>query len=115
MTDKIAAADFDAVMGVNVKGNLWLAKHVAPVMQQQGGSFLASPYGGAFAVGNDDAAIVNAVISLGHSLRMRVVAEGVETGEQLEYLARHKCEEAQGFLFSRPLVLAEFEKFIRKR
>ncbi len=52
--------------------------------------------------GGRDAAIAQAIISLGHSLRLRVLAEGVETPEQLEFLRRHGCNEYQGYLFSRP-------------
>jgi diguanylate cyclase (GGDEF)-like protein/PAS domain S-box-containing protein len=51
----------------------------------------------------DDASVVRAVIQMGRSLRMRVVAEGVETPDQLHFLEENDCSEAQGFYFSRPL------------
>ena len=51
----------------------------------------------------DDASVVSAVINMGKSLHMRVVAEGVETREQCSFLEQHKCCEAQGFHFSRRL------------
>ena len=51
-----------------------------------------------------DAAIVSAMINLGRSLEQRIVAEGVETSAQLEFLQRHGCGEGQGYYFSRPVV-----------
>ena len=56
----------------------------------------------------DDASIVSAVISMGKSLHMRVVAEGVETRAQLEFLRQHSCPFGQGYYFSRPVVAGEF-------
>jgi diguanylate cyclase (GGDEF)-like protein/PAS domain S-box-containing protein len=50
-----------------------------------------------------DSAIAQAIVSLGHSLSLRVLAEGVETAEQAEFLRAQGCDEAQGFLFSRPV------------
>jgi diguanylate cyclase (GGDEF)-like protein len=62
----------------------------------------------------EDASIVRAIVSLAHSLRLKVVAEGVETPAQLEYLKMTGCDEYQGYHFSRPLPAAEFERLIRE-
>ena len=51
----------------------------------------------------DDAAITQAVIAMAHSLRLRVVAEGVETAEQYRFLEEHQCDEMQGYYFSKPV------------
>ena len=55
----------------------------------------------------EDAAIVRAIITLGHALGLKVVAEGVETPEQMEYLRQHGCDELQGYFFSRPVTADE--------
>ena len=60
----------------------------------------------------NEAPIVTAMISLGRSLNLRVVAEGVETQEELEFLKARECDEAQGFYFSRPLLPQEFAKLL---
>ena len=62
--------------------------------------------------GDDDAAIVAAVLGMARSLKLRVVAEGVETFEQLEFLHERHCEEAQGYYFSRPVPAAQFAKLL---
>lgn len=61
---------------------------------------------------SDDASIVSAIVSLAHNLRLKVIAEGVETAAQLEYLRRQDCDEAQGYYFSRPLPTAEFVRLL---
>ena len=62
----------------------------------------------------DDAAIVLAIINMAHSLKLRVIAEGVEKEAQLAYLRRHNCDEMQGYYFSRPVAEAEFELMLRE-
>ena len=52
---------------------------------------------------SDDATLTKAIIAMAHSLRLRTVAEGVETREQLEFLGGNHCDEIQGYYFSRPL------------
>jgi EAL domain-containing protein (putative c-di-GMP-specific phosphodiesterase class I) len=61
---------------------------------------------------SDDATIVRAVISLGHSLGLRVVAEGVETVEQSRFLQASGCDEAQGFYYSVPVEPERFAELL---
>jgi diguanylate cyclase (GGDEF)-like protein/PAS domain S-box-containing protein len=61
----------------------------------------------------DDTAIVTAVISMGRSLKLRVVAEGVETQEELAFLQDLQCDEAQGFYFGRPMPPKEFAGLLK--
>ena len=61
-----------------------------------------------------DAGIVRTIVNLGHELNLNVVAEGVETVEQLEFLRSINCDTVQGFLFSRPLPAAELEMTIAR-
>ncbi|MFD2271709.1 putative bifunctional diguanylate cyclase/phosphodiesterase [Undibacterium arcticum] len=62
-----------------------------------------------------DAAIVSAIISMGRSLKLRVIAEGVETAEQLAFLRAQGCEEMQGYYYSKPLPADQFEVFARSK
>jgi diguanylate cyclase (GGDEF)-like protein len=57
----------------------------------------------------DDAALVMAIVTLAHNLRLKVIAEGVETDEQLAFLRLLRCDEAQGYLFGRPMTPEAFE------
>jgi diguanylate cyclase (GGDEF)-like protein/PAS domain S-box-containing protein len=59
-------------------------------------------------------AITTAIISMGHSLGLRVIAEGIETQAQLQFLKRYACDEAQGFLFSEAVPPEDFEKFLKQ-
>jgi len=62
---------------------------------------------------NDNAAIVTAIMSLSHSLHLEVVAEGVESAEELAYMNALGCKIIQGFLFSKPLRVDEFEALLK--
>jgi diguanylate cyclase (GGDEF)-like protein len=61
----------------------------------------------------DETGIVSAVISMGRSLKLRVVAEGVEKPEDLAFLQAHQCDEAQGYYFSRPVLPQRFAGLLR--
>jgi len=62
----------------------------------------------------DDAAIIEAITSLGHNLGMEVVAEGVETQAQLEFLRSQGCDTVQGYLVGRPMPIVEIENFLQR-
>ncbi len=63
----------------------------------------------------DDAMIAMLIINVAHHLKLRVIAEGVETKEQLAFLRSHGCDEIQGYLFSRPLPAEEFVRLLQER
>ncbi len=63
----------------------------------------------------DDRAIIDAVTAMAHTMKMKVIAEGVETEEQMEFIRSTDCDEVQGFLFSEALPAEEFRKLVLSR
>ena len=63
----------------------------------------------------DEGIVAQAIISLAHNLKLKVVGEGVETGAQFEFLKKHGCDEVQGYHFGRPMPASEFERFAAGR
>jgi EAL domain-containing protein (putative c-di-GMP-specific phosphodiesterase class I) len=63
----------------------------------------------------DDRAIIRGVMLMAHSMKMKVVASGVEDDEQLSFLREASCDEAQGYLFSEPLPAERFRELMRAR
>ena len=62
-----------------------------------------------------NAIITKTIIDMAHQLKLKVIAEGVETQAELDFLVKHKCDDAQGYIFSRPLPTKEFEKLLFSR
>jgi diguanylate cyclase len=60
-----------------------------------------------------NAIITKSIIEMAHQLNLKVVAEGIEKPAELDFLVRHKCDEVQGYLISRPLPVREFEKLLK--
>jgi EAL domain-containing protein (putative c-di-GMP-specific phosphodiesterase class I) len=63
---------------------------------------------------SDGEQLARAIIAIGHSLHLDITAEGVETAAQLEFLAQEKCDEVQGFLFSKPVDGAAFTALLEQ-
>ncbi len=63
----------------------------------------------------EDAALAAAILAMAQSLRLQVVAEGVETVEQADFLRERGCDELQGYLFSRPVPASDFVHFLERQ
>ena len=63
---------------------------------------------------SSDAALTKTIIAMAHSLQLGVVAEGVETAEQAEYLRELECDDLQGYLFGRAVSAEEFVRFLER-
>lgn len=63
----------------------------------------------------DDKKLVRSIVSMGHDLELKVVAEGTETERQLAFLNTIGCDQAQGYIFSPPLTSQAFEQYLRDR
>ena len=66
-------------------------------------------------VNSDSGILAKAIISLGHSLRLKVVAEGAETGAQVDFLRAQNCDEVQGYFFGRPMPAEEFAEVLSQQ
>jgi EAL domain-containing protein (putative c-di-GMP-specific phosphodiesterase class I) len=64
---------------------------------------------------SDDSAITTAIIAMAHSLKLRVIAEGVVAEDQQSFLHGLKCDAVQGYLFSQPVPAEEFIKLVREK
>lgn len=67
---------------------------------------------GSVTTNEDDATIVKAIINLAHSLNMQVIAEGAETADQVEFLCLNKCDQVQGYFFSKPVTFEDLKKLL---
>jgi diguanylate cyclase (GGDEF)-like protein/PAS domain S-box-containing protein len=76
---------------------------------------IAMPFVQGICESSKDEAIVKGIITLASNLDMKVIAEGVETGQQLAFLSQHRCEEVQGYYYYKPMTANEFEEVMRKK
>jgi EAL domain-containing protein (putative c-di-GMP-specific phosphodiesterase class I) len=63
---------------------------------------------------DDDAAICAAIIAMARELKLKVIAEGVENAEQLEFLRRHRCDQVQGYMISMPVPAAALQELLHR-
>jgi EAL domain-containing protein (putative c-di-GMP-specific phosphodiesterase class I) len=126
LTESIVVGDFDAV-AADLRQLLDLGVHVS--IDDFGTGYSSLSYVKKFPVDRlkidqsfvrnltsdpNDAAIVRAILTLGHSLNLQVVAEGVETTEQLARLRDEGCDEVQGYYFGRPMPARDFIALVSK-
>ncbi|MEC2075637.1 EAL domain-containing protein [Metabacillus fastidiosus] len=65
-------------------------------------------------IDSEDTKIINTIIAMAHNLKVNIIAEGVETDNQLKFLQQQKCNEVQGYLFSKPLSVEEFNRTFKQ-
>jgi EAL domain-containing protein (putative c-di-GMP-specific phosphodiesterase class I) len=63
----------------------------------------------------ENSAIVRSLIVMAHNLGLEVIAEGVETEAQAAFLRSERCEQAQGYLYAKPLPVGDFEDYVRSK
>jgi EAL domain-containing protein (putative c-di-GMP-specific phosphodiesterase class I) len=125
LTESIVVGDFDAV-AQDLQQLLDLGVHIS--IDDFGTGYSSLSYVKKFPVDRlkidqsfvrnlttdgNDAAIIRAIVTLGHSLNLSVVAEGVETAEQLARLRAEGCDEVQGYYFGRPMPAEDFVAMLR--
>jgi EAL domain-containing protein (putative c-di-GMP-specific phosphodiesterase class I) len=91
---------------ISVPASLAVLPEALPVRATEGRPFFIRD----IMTNSDDAGIVRAIIAMGNTLRLSVVAEGVEDSEQHAYLVRHGCSLFQGYLFGKPMSFEDFRQ-----
>ena len=76
---------------------------------------IAMPFVHGISLHDKDESIINAIITLARNFKINVIAEGVETQKQLSFLTQHKCDEIQGYFYSKPLPVLEMEELLKSK
>jgi diguanylate cyclase (GGDEF)-like protein len=76
---------------------------------------IAMPFVHGISLHDKDESIINAIITLARNFKINIIAEGVETQKQLSFLTQHKCDEIQGYFYSKPLPVLEMEELLKSK